>query len=430
MSASVTDQLLRPGAGVLPRQRMEHSLMETTRVHAGLDWSWQSHAVCLVDDTGDRIDEFEVGHDRTGFSTLVRRLRRHRVDRVAIERGDGPVVEHLMAEGFEVVVIPPRQVRALRLRYGMSGNKDDRLDAFVLADTLRSDGHRFDSRVPDRADTVGLRALVRTRKDLVGHRISVHNQLLAVVQQSFPGAEGLFSQLDIPISLAFLSRFPTAAKATWLSEKRLANWLRANGYCGRQTAANLMAHLEAAPPAPLGDAAIEAYEAIVQSLVALLVELRTRQAELETRIREAFAAHPDAPIFASLPRAGTIRAATLLAEIGDCRARFPDDASLAAAAGVAPSTRQSGRHLHVAYRRGCDQPLRAAVIDWAQDTPRANDWAADTYQRARERGCRHPHAARILARAWIRVLWRCWTDGVPYDPARHGRLQQLQADAA
>lgn len=404
--------------------------MEPTPTHAGLDWSWQSHAVCLVDDRGDRVDEFEVGHTRTGFVKLTARLRGHGVGRIAIERGDGPVVEHLMADGFEIVVIPPRQVRALRLRYGMAGNKDDRLDAFVLADTLRSDGHRYASLQPDRPDTVGLRALVRARKDLVGHRIAVHNQLLAVLQQSFPGAVGLFSQLDRPISLTFLARFPTAAKAAWLSEKRLANWLAANGYCGRQTPTAMLEHLQAAPHVPLGDAAADAYEAIVISLVKLLLELRTRQDDLEARVREAFAAHPDAHIFASLPRAGTIRAATLLAEVGDCRARFPNDASLAAAAGVAPSTRQSGRHLHVAYRRGCDQPLRAALIDWAQDTPRANEWAADTYQRARQRGCRHPHAARILARNWTRVLWRCWTDRVPYDPGLHGGLQALEQTAA
>lgn len=404
--------------------------MDATPTYAGLDWSWQRHAICVVDDRGQRLDDFEVGHSAAGFVRLVALLRRHGVSRVAIERGDGPVVDRLMADGFEVVVIPPRQVRALRLRYGQAGNKDDRLDAFVLADTLRTDGHRLDPVRPDRPDTIGLRALVRARKDVVGHRIAVHNQLLAVLQQSFPGAVGLFSQLDIPISLTFLARFPSARRAAWLSEKRLAHWLAANGYCGRQTPAQLMAHLNQAAPTGVVDTAAEAYEAIVDTLVQLLVELRARQADLEARITEALAAHPDGPIFTSLPRAGTIRAATLLAEIGDCRAKFPDDASLAAAAGVAPSTRQSGRHLHVAYRRGCDQPLRAALIDWAQDTPRGNAWAADTYQRARARGCRHPHAARILARNWTRVLWRCWTDHTPYDPQRHGRLQQLETAMA
>lgn len=120
----------------------------------------------------------------------------------------------------------------------------------------------------------------------------------------------------------------------------------------------------------------------------------------------------------------------LLAETGDCRARFPDSEALAAAASVAPSTRQAGKHRNVAYRRGCNKQLRAALVDWAQDTQRANAWAGDTYRRAHERGCRHPPAARILAQAWTRVLWRCWHDHQPYDPTLRGRLAAIQNEAA
>ena len=97
---------------------------------------------------------------------------------------------------------------------------------------------------------------------------------------------------------------------------------------------------------------------------------------------------------------------------------------------MAPSTRQSGKYLNIAYRRSCNKNLRAALIDWAQDTPRANAWARDTYTRARDRGCRHPHAARILAQSWTRILWRCWNDGVPYNPDLHGRLSTLTQQAA
>jgi transposase len=127
----------------------------------------------------------------------------------------------------------------------------------------------------------------------------------------------------------------------------------------------------------------------------------------------------DGAVFRSLQRAGVNRAALLLAEIGDCRSRFPDESSLAAAAGVAPSTRASGKRRAVSFRRGCDKQLRAALIDFAQDSVQASPWARDIYDRARSRGCRHPHAVRIVARAWVRVIWRCWTDGFPYDPARH-----------
>lgn len=401
-----------------------------TNTFAGIDWSWQHHAVCVVDEDGHRTEEATLPHTKAGLAKVTDLLRRHGVRRVGIERGDGPVVEHLIRGGFEVVVISARQVKSLRARYGSAGNKDDRFDAFVLADALRTDAGRWAVVRPDSVETIALRMMVRTRQDLIGHRIAVHNQLLAVLQHNFPGAIGLFHQLDIPISLAFLRRFPSEAKAAWLSELRMAHWLKANGYFGRKPPAELIAHLREAATGRVHGAAAETSELIVLTLVDLLTRLRAQQNLLEVRIKEALLAHPDGPIFQSLPRAGVVRAATLLAEIGDCRARFPDPASLAAAAGVAPSTRQSGKHLNVAYRRGCNKQLRHALIDWAQDTPRANAWAQDTYRRARDRGCRHPHAARILAQAWTRILWRCWHDQVPYDPDLHGRLNILQQEAA
>lgn len=403
------------------------------QVFAGIDWSWQHHAVCIVDAAGRRVEELTVVHSRTGLAKIVDRLRRHGVVRVGIERGDGPVVDELLRHGLQPVVISPRQVKSLRARYGTAGNKDDRFDAFVLADALRTDAGRWRPVQPDSDQTQALRMLVRTRADLVTHRIAVHNQLLAVLQHHFPGAIGLFSALDIPISLTFLRRFPTESKAAWLSERRMQHWLSANGYCGRHTPARLVAHLHAAAAGHHGDHTADtdqASELIVLTLVDLLAALRDKTAALEARIEEKLLAHPDGPIFMSLPRAGVIRAATLLAEIGDCRDRYPDDTALAAAAGVAPSTRQSGKFLTVSFRRGCNTNLRHAVIDWAQDTPRANAWAADTYRRARDRGARHPHAARILARGWTRIIWRCWHDHQPYDPARHGNLTALATEAA
>jgi transposase len=129
-------------------------------------------------------------------------------------------------------------------------------------------------------------------------------------------------------------------------------------------------------------------------------------------------------IVTSLPRAGRVRAARLLAEIGDCRARFPTPESLTCLAGVAPSTRQSGKTRAVGFRWACDKQLRDAVTDFAGDTRHANPWAADLYQRARDRGHDHPHAVRILARAWLNIIWRCWQDGVAYDPTKHRALQR------
>ena len=155
--------------------------------------------------------------------------------------------------------------------------------------------------------------------------------------------------------------------------------------------------------------------------------LAAQSRTLENEIGVQLAAHPDAHIFTSLPRAGTLRAARLLAEIGDCRARFPDPQALAALAGVAPVTRQSGTHISHAFRWAVSRQLRDAVCDFAADSRPASAWAADVYDAARARGKDHPHAVRILARAWIYVIWRCWQAGTAYDPAKHNALQVILA---
>lgn len=402
---------------------------DPTESFGGVDWATDAHAVCVVGAGGEVVDEFDVAHTAEGLDALCRRLRAGRVRRVAIERPDGPVVESLIEAGFEVVVVSSRAVKALRTRYGTAGNKSDRSDAYVLADCLRTDGHRWPSLQPDTPATVTLRAHVRARRDLVETRVGVANQLRAHLRVVFPGAVGLFRDLDSAVSLRFLERFPSAGRAAWLSEKRLGAWLRANGYCGRKSPAELFARLSAAPAGLVGDEG-DARAAVTLAFVAVLKVLRAQIDELDTRVAELLDAHPDGPIFRSLPRSGTVRAATLLAEIGDCRARFPDPEALACLAGVAPSTRASGRHRAVTFRWGSDKKLREALCDFAGDSRFANEWAARRYRDLRAGGKRHPHAERVLARSWAHVIWRCWQDGTPYDPGKHAAFQRLVGEAA
>ena len=183
----------------------------------GLDWARDDHAVSVVDADGLEVHRFTIEHTAAALLALTRRLRKLGVREVAIERPDGPVVEALLAAGFTVVVISPNQVKNLRGRYGSAGNKDDRFDAFVLADTLRTDRARLRPLVPDSPATVALRQTCRARKDLVAHRVAVANQLRAHLQVVFPGAVGLFADLDSPISLRFLARFDCQDRADWLS---------------------------------------------------------------------------------------------------------------------------------------------------------------------------------------------------------------------
>ena len=394
------------------------------RVCAGADWAKDDHAVCVVDADGEVLDRFTVEHTAAGLKRLIRRLLGVGVTEVGIERGDGPVVEALLAAGLVVLVIAPNQLKNLRSRYGSAGNKDDRYDAYVLADVVRTDRRRLVPLTRSTPATIALRSSVRARRDLVEHRVAAANQLRAHLQIVLPGIVGLFKDLDSQISLAFLERFTTQAKVDWLTPTRLGGWLSKVGYSGKVAPEALHARLLAAPRGTT-DADAEAHAATTLAFVAVLRTLNTQIAALADSVAEQLEVHPDAHIVKSLPRAGTLRAARLLAEIGDARGRFPPPAALACLAGVAPSTRQSGKVKAVTFRWSADKQLRDALCDFAGDCRRASPWAEDLYQRARARGHDHPHAVRILARAWANVIWRCWQDGVPYDPARHNALQRV-----
>ena len=311
---------------------------------------------------------------------------------------------------------------------GSTGAKSDPGDAYVLADVLRTDRQRLRPLTPDSCETKALRALTRTRKDLVEARVGLTNQLRGQLELCFPGAVGLFYELDSPMSIAFLRRYPTAAKAGRLTEARLAAFLRRIGYCGRRPVGEMLARVKLAPEAGITDIESEARAACVVALLDAIEKLNASARELQGDIVERLELHRDAHIFTSLPKAGRgVRAASLLAEIGDARERFPDEESLAALAGIAPVTRASGKSRSVGFRWACDKKLRNALIDFADDSRNASPWARRIYDAAIARGKRHPHAVRILARAWVRVIWRMWQDGEAYEVTRHGGAAMLQA---
>src|SRR3954470_17649243 len=208
------------GAPLLAGRRP--SVKPPTTLFAGIDWASKTHMICIVDDTGRIKIRFEIANTGKTFTGLLKRLTRLRVAAVAIERCDGPLVEALLDAGLRVVVITPRQVKGLRSRYTGSGAKSDAGDAYLLADVLRTDGHRLHPLTQDSAATQVLRALSRTRKQLVESRVGLVNQLRAELERCFPGAIGLFARLDSDVALAFLRRYPTQHAATRLTQARFA----------------------------------------------------------------------------------------------------------------------------------------------------------------------------------------------------------------
>jgi transposase len=393
-----------------------------TRLFAGIDWGGASHAACVVGDSGAVIVRFEVSHDAAGLATLIRDLARLASPAelpIAIERPSGLLVDTLVAAGYPVVPIHPNVVKACRPRYRAAGGKHDLGDAYLLADVLRTDGHRFTRLAPQSDAIKALRALVRARDDLVAERVALANQLRAQLEGYWPGAVALFCEIDSPIALAFVKRYPTPSSAEYLGEKRLAAFLTLERYSGRCPAAELLGRLRGAPRGQCAAAEADARGELTRSFARILETLGLELTKLNARIEHELASLADGQLLMSFPRAGRINAAQILAELGDVRERFQTEEQLAAEAGVCPVTHQSGKSRGVTCRWACNHRLRRALTTWAGNTRHASSWAAQIYRRARERGCRHPHAVRILARAWVRVLWRAWTNHTAYDPNKH-----------
>ena len=396
---------------------------------SGIDWAAEWHDVRISDRDGRRLAEQRFAHDEAGVSGLIALLLDHRVARVAIERPDGLLVGRLLAADVCVLAIHPNQLAAARERFRAAGGKSDRFDAFVLCELARTDQHRFAPLAPSSDETVALRVLVRAREDLVGVRVHLANQLRAELDASWPGARRIFADVDSPIALAFLARYPSPTDARGLGPKRLAGFLARHAYCGRRSVTDQLQRLRSAPLAALGELETEARRSAVAGLVAALAPLAEQISQLTSQIAGAVRTHPDGAIFLSFfkdPKS-VVTAAGLLAEIGDNRARYPTADSLAADAGQAPVATESGKRRHATFRWACDKRRRSHFGVLADSTRHWHPWAHDVYTHATARGCEHPHATRVLGRAWSRILWRCWQDHQPYDPTQHGNLNRLLA---
>jgi transposase len=396
---------------------------------AGLDWAKDTHQVCVLEADGDPLVQRGFTHDERDLDRMCELLVESEVKRIAIERPDGVLVERLLEAGLVVLPVHPNQLKAVRPRFRASGGKSDSFDAFCLAELARTDYHRFRILAPDSDETKALRALTRAREDLVKTKVSLTNRLQAELDAFWPGAACVFCRLDSPIALAFLERYPSPTDARSLGEKRLCSFLSRHGYCGGKSAAQLLAKLRSAPTGRAKEIEEAARRAAVLSLLAVLRPVVEQIGLLESRIACAVRSHPDGEIFLSLFRHpdSTLTAATLLCEIGDRRERYPSAEALAADAGMSPVAKESGRRKVATFRRSCDKRLRDAMTTLADSSRLHDPWAKDIYLRARERGCDHPHAIRVLGRAWLRVIWRMWQDGAPYDPHKHGARKHLNA---
>jgi len=333
--------------------------------YVGIDWASQEHAVCVLGADGRKTKAFPVAHSRDGLDGLVNKLSQlgaaGRVP-VAVEQPDGRLVDALLEAGHPVVPVSPNAIKAWRESEVVSGAKDDPGDAEVIAEYLRLRSHKLTVLAPFSAETRALRAVVRSRDDLVSQRVTAHNQLEACLDAFWPGAKAIFADICSDIALAFLERYPTPGSCRALGEKRMAAFLAKHCYSGRRPAGELLARLRGAPQGladgPESGARGEAVLGYVRVIRALNCSIKA----LDRSVPVHLGRHPDGEIISSLPRSGCINAAQILAEWGDCRQAYDGPEAVAALAGQSPVTKKSGKRGTVQFRWACNKTFSTCHV--------------------------------------------------------------------
>ena len=388
--------------------------------YVGIDWATRTHAGAVVGDDGTPPQRFTVRHTGQDLAQLVDRLAtlaQTDVVPLALERPEGRLARLLLATGHPVHVINPKAVTRYRDRWSSSGAKADPTDAEVLAHVLRTDLPRHPALPPSRPAAQQLARLVRDRPQGIALRTQRLNQLRAKLEDYYPAALTVFANLAQPITLAFLAAYPSPPPLAAVTETAWRAFLRQHR-SPHARAPLLWQRVQAAAIPDAGDLSAS-YEPGMRLVLGQLQALLPSLHALEQQIARVFQAHPDAPLFASLPGAGPVIAAELLAGLGDARARYTTVDHLRAEAGPAPVTRQSGTWRAVPLRRACNRRLRQTFQQLARQRVRQSAWARASYDAHRPRGQSASRAARGLADQWLRVVWRMWIDRPPYDATFH-----------
>lgn len=411
--------------------------MRDTDWFVGIDWASERHEVCIVDRTGHVVERRQVEHTAAALQQFMDALleRAHgdpaRVA-IAIEVPRGAVVETFVERGFAVYAINPKQLDRFRDRFTAAGAKDDRRDAHVLGDSLRTDAHAFRRVRLDDPRVIQLREWARMDEDLQVELAQLTNRLRDLVYRVAPDLLTLCPAADEPWFWALLDEAPTPGAQQALSLRHVAQVLRTHRI-RRLTAADVRAVLQRRPlyTAPGVVDAVAAHVQVIVPRVGLVARQRReceRQLErwLETLEAQEPAPgdqreHADVAIVRSMPGVGTRVAARMLAEasqpLGD-RAYH----TLRAILGVAPVTRQSGRWRTVSMRTACNGRLRDAGYHWARVAVQRDAASRRYYAALRARGHRHGRALRSVGDRLLRILCALLRHGQLYDPMHQRTL--------
>jgi transposase len=416
-------------AGQIHLRRIVHCT-KLLAVFLSVDWGTELHQVCILDPDGQVVEERKVPHSATTvtefldwFSTIAPEPASAAI---AIEVPYGALVEELLARNFSVFSINPKQLDRFRDRHFPAGTKDDRKDAFVLADSLRTDQHCFRPVSVNDPVVIRLRELTRLDEELNLCFQSHCNQLRQLLHRYFHHLLQLSPTVDEPWVWTLLELAPTPVQAAKLTITRIEKVLR-QCHIRRIDGQQVMTALRG-PTFSLAPGTIEAaseHTLLLLPHLRLLHQQRLAVArridcildELCTSTEQTEKPPGDAELLHSLPGVGRMVTATMLAEAASLLAER-DYQGLRAYAGVAPVTRQSGKKASVLMRYGCNLRLRNALYHWSRVSMQHDPRSREHYHRLRNKGHSHGRALRGLADRLLALLCAMLKSQTLYDPSR------------
>jgi transposase len=405
-------------------------MKEEFRLFVGIDWATAAHEVCLLDAQGEVVGRRSVEHSGPGIEHFIEELAKRSEGMpartaVAIEIPRGALVEALIERGFRVFALNPKQLDRFRDRHNVAGAKDDRRDAFVLADSLRTDQQCFRELELDNPIVVQLREWSRADEDLAQELRRLSNRLREQLHRYFPQVLKLSSAADDPWIWAVLKAAPTPAKAARLKATTIKAILREHRI-RKVTVEEVLTEL-GRPSLFLAPGAAEAAADQVRLLLPRLrlvhEQRKSCAAHLEELLGELASAevpdeerreHRDVEILRSLPGVGRVVAAAVLAEASQPLAER-DYHALRSLAGIAPVTKQSGKSWVVGMRRACNGRLRNAFYHCARVASMKDEVMHNAYAEHRQRGHSHGRALRGIADRLLRILMGMLRSGTLYD---------------
>src|SRR6516164_4191549 len=388
-----------------------------------IDWADKKHVWCLQGAGSEKRESGELEHSPEAVEAWVGQLCQrfaHRPIAVALEQSRGALV--FMLSKYEVLhLFPVPSTMAARMRQALypSGAKDDPQDADLLLDILLQHRDKLRRLVPDMEATRRVQNLVEERRNLVDEKTEQSNRLTSHLKIYFPQILDWFEQLDTELVCALLLRWPTLEELQKVPPAQLRAFFQKYHCRDQELIERRIVAIRQATPAIRDRAVIEAKSTVVKVSVQVIRSLVEGIANLDEKVEEAAAAHPDFFIFDSLPGAGQTLAPRLLAAFGSQRERYSSAREVQSYSGIAPVMESSGKKKWVHFRWACPKFLRQSFHEWAGHSIVSSVWARSYYQQLRSRGKGHHAAVRALAFKWIRVVFRCWKDGVAYDESKY-----------